>query len=132
MSLSPDQIAWWNSREFNNANLVSVLFRLICVDGLTDLTDFLVILNAANGRTMAPIVNGPSLRLVDVYPISGWRVLKVMLYPQMHQFRPSAKEGDPAYIDSYPVVTVRGWSRYWSRCAFVWMSDPNPNEEGGV
>lgn len=122
MSLSPDQIAWWNSRRFNDANLVSVLFRLICVDGLTD---FLVILNAADGRTMAPIVNGPSLRLVDVYPISGWRVLKVMLYPQMHLFRPSAKEGEPAYIDGYPIATVCGWSR----CAFVWVSSPN---EGGV
>lgn len=122
-SMNPDQIAWWNSREFNNANLVSVLFRLICVDGLTD---SLVILNAADGRPVAPIVCGPAVRLVDIFPISGWRVLKVMLYPQMHQFRPAAKEGDPAYIDSYPVATVCGWSR----CAFVWVS--NPNEEGGV
>lgn len=122
MSLSPDQIAWWNSREFNNANLVSVLFRLICIDGLTE---YLVILSAADGRAVAPIVNGPSLHLVDIYPISGWRVVKVMLYPQMRQFRPSAKEGEPAYIDSYPVATVCGWSQ----CAFVWVSDPN---EGGV
>lgn len=78
MSLSPDQIAWWNSRQFNDANLVSVLFRLICVDGLTDP---LVILNATDGLTMAPIVCGPAVRLVDVYPISGWCVLKVALYP---------------------------------------------------
>ena len=122
MSLSPDQIAWWNSREFNNANLVSVLFRLICVDGLTD---SLVILNAADGRAVAPIVTGPGLRLVDVFPISGWRVLKVTLYPQMYQFRPSAKEGEPAYIDSYPIATVC----CWPQCAIVWVSDPN---EGGV
>lgn len=123
MSLSPDQIAWWNSREFNNANLVSVLFRLICVDGLTD---SLVILNAADGRAVAPIVTGPGLRLVDVYSISGWRVLKVTLYPQMYQFRPSAKEGEPAYIDGYPVDAVC----CWPHCAIVWVS--NPNEEGGV
>ena len=113
MSLSPDQIAWWNSREFNNANLVSVLFRLICVDGLTD---SLVILNADDGRVVAPIVPGPSLRLVDVFPISGWRVLKVML----------AKEGEPVHIDSYPIATVC----CWPHCAIVWVS--NPNEEGGV
>jgi len=112
MSLSPDQIAWWNSREFNNANLVSVLFRLICVDGLTD---SLVILNAADGRAVAPIVTGPSLRLVDVFPISGWRVLKVML----------AKEGEPVHIDSYPIATVC----CRSHCAIVWVSGPN---EGGV
>lgn len=122
MSLSPDQIAWWNSREFNNANLVSVLFRLICVDGLTD---SLVILNAADGRAVAPIVPGPSLRLVDVFPISGWRVLKVTLYPQMYQFRPSAKEGEPAYIDGYPITAGRGVLA----TAFVWVSEPN---EGGV
>lgn len=121
-SVSPDQVTWWNSRRFNDANLVSVLFRLICVDGLTD---SLVILNEADGRAVAPIVPGPSLRLVDIYPISGWRVLKVTLYPQMHQFLPSAKEGAPAYIDSYPVDAVCGWSR----CAFVWVSEPN---EGGV
>ena len=59
MSLNPDQIAWWNSREFNNANLVSVLFRLICVDGLTD---SLVILNADDGRAVAPIVTGRKRR----------------------------------------------------------------------
>lgn len=112
MSLSPDQIAWWNSREFNNANLVSVLFRLICVDGLTD---SLVILNAADGRAVAPIVPGPSLRLVDVFPISGWRVLKVML----------AKEGEPVHIDSYPIAAVC----CWPQCAIVWVSNPN---EGGV
>lgn len=113
MSLSPDQIAWWNSREFNNANLVSVLFRLICVDGLTE---SLVILNATDGRAVAPIVPGPSLRLVDVFPISGWRVLRVML----------AKEGEPVHIDSYPIATVC----CWPQCAIVWVS--NPNEEGGV
>lgn len=123
MSLSPDQIAWWNSREFNNANLVSVLFRLICVDGLTD---SLVILNAADGRAVAPIVTGPAVRLVDIFPISGWRVLKVTLYPQMYQFRPSAKEGEPAHIDGYPIATVC----CWQQCAIVWVSDPN--EEGGL
>lgn len=122
-SMNPDQIAWWNSRRFNDANLVSVLFRLICVDGLTD---SLVILNAADGRAVAPMVKGPNLRLVDIFPVSGWRVLKVTLYPQMHQFLPSAKEGAPAYIDSYPVATVCRWPQ----CAFVWVS--NPNEEGGL
>ena len=119
MSLSPDQIAWWNSREFNNANLVSVLFRLICVDGLTD---SLVILNAADGRAVAPIVPGPSLRLVDILPVSGWRVTEVALYPQMWEFRPPAK----AYIDGYNVDAVC----CWPQCATVWVS--NPNEEGGV
>lgn len=118
MSLSPDQIAWWNSREFNNANLVSVLFRLICVDGLTD---SLVILNADDGRAVAPIVTGPGLRLVDVFPISGWRVLKVTLYPHKWEFRSPAN----AYIDGYPVDAVC----CWPQCAIVWVSDPN---EGGV
>lgn len=116
MSLSPDQISWWNSREFNNANLVSVLFRLICVDGLTD---SLVILNAVDGCPVAPIVCGPAVRLVDIFPISGWRVLKVALYPQMWQFRPSAKEGEPAHIDGYPISCVC----CWPHCAIVWVAD---------
>ena len=121
-SISPDKIAWWNSREFNNANLVSVLFRLICVDGLTD---SLVILNAADGRAVAPIVSGSGLRLVDVFPISGWRVLKVALYPQMWEFRPSEKQGELAYIDGYPIATVCSWPD----CAVVWVSEPS---EGGM
>lgn len=111
MSLNPDQIAWWNSREFNDANLVSVLFQLIGVDGLTD---FLFILNAADGRVVAPIVTGPGLRLVDVFPISGWRVLKVTL----------AKEGEPARVD-YPIAALC----CWPHCAIVWVSNPN---DGGV